>query len=1041
MRSFFRFFAERHTLANLMTIVVILLGLNALMQIQRDQYPKVDYGQINILTHYSGASPEDVELNVTNKIEDELISVIGIQRMTSVSMENVSSIDVIIDPDVNQDEVKRAVRDAVGRVSDLPQEVTDTPLITEIKSSMFMIIEVGISGDLPYRELRELARLFEKKLKAISGVARVDRVGYRAREIQVEIRPEALDQYQISFGEVISAIGRRNIRSTAGTLESYTTEKNLVTLAHFREPMEVGDVIIRSTPGDLLIKVKDLAIVKDDFEEERVFSRINGKSAISFVVRKSESADIIRTVDAIKKLIDIESKNLPEGVEILYSNDVSHYVRNRLDVVVSNGLMGLVLVVIMLTVFLNLRTAFWVALGIPVTLMGVIFLMPFFDVYLDSISLASMILVLGILVDDAIIISENIYRRREQGDSPLAAAVEGVREVAAPVVTTILTTFLAFAPMFFLSGQLGKFVFVIPLVVSLALFISLLEGFLILPSHLVPGLHHYSEGNGESGRHRWFNVLKEHYQRLVVRLLRFRYLLMVWFIIVLLGSLWYAGNFMKFILFPTSGADRFYVLIELPTGTPLHATSDKVLEIEAQVANLPDDELDSFITRVGTQPVGTGQVVSENYAFISVSLTPFAERSRTADQIVSSLRKKTNQLAGYTKIAYVTDAGGPAVGKPIEIRIAGAEDELRTKLADSVETFLATIEGVTDVERDDKPGKDQVEIQIDYDKLALLGLTVADVAQNLRTAYDGEIVSRIRYGDEDVNFRVKLSSQATNGQKDLNELLELLIPNRKGELVKLKSAASFQIGPGTADYRHYDGERTVTVTAELMPDTTTPLAVTRAVFDHFNLGGDWPGMRFVVGGEAEETQKSMRSLLTALGFAAIGIYFLLILLFNSMTQPFLVMIAIPFGISGVIIAFAFHGEPLGFVAMMGVIGLSGVVVNDSLVMFSHINQLVRERPDERTLTLVAEGAANRLRPVIITTLTTAAGLIPLAYGIGGSDPVMAPMALALGYGLLFATPLTLVLVPCLYLMYGDLGKISTRIVSSPFFRGSNDTIL
>ncbi len=1020
MESFFRFFAERHLLANLLSIMVILLGISTLIDIKRDTYPLVDFGMMSVTTLYPGASPEDVELNVTNKIEAELKTVTGIDNFQSFSMENVSVIYITIDIDASdQEKVKREIREAVNRVTDFPEEVTESPRIAEHNSiDMQPVIEVGVTGDLPYRELREYARLFEKKLKAVPGVSRLDRIGFRAREIHVEVSPDAVEAYQIPMHEIISAIQRRNIRSTGGTFESYTSEKDLVTLAQFRDPQEVGGVTVRSSFDGPLIKVKDIAVVKDDFEEERVLSRMNGRSTISFPVYIVEKADVIRTCDAVKALVASERESLPEGVEILYANDLSRIVGNSFDVVLSNGLMGLVLVIVLLTLFLNLRMAFWVAMGIPVSMFGAIFLLPRFGVFLDSITLSGLILVIGIIVDDAIIIAENVYQRWEKGESPVDAAVRGAHEVFKPVVTAVLTTFLAFAPMFFMPGIFGKFVFVIPLAISLTLFVSLSESLVALPSHLVPGMT--GQKVRSSGRS-WFVALRDWYRGALIPILRLRYLLIPLFIALLAGSLWYAGSYMKFVLFPSEMADSFYLIIELPTGTSLQATSDKVREVEELVAGLPDEELSSFNTWIGTNVLINAE--SQNYAAMRVNLTPYSKRSRNADQIVEDLRLKTNDLSGFEQIVYSIETGGPPVGKPVSLRIIGSDDRVRTALADSLEVFLGNIAGVKDISRDDKAGKDQVEIRIDYDRLARMGLTVADVAQNVRIAYDGEVVTSVRYGDEDVDFRVIIQE---NARRQIRYVNELLIPNQQGRLITLKAVATLQSSPGPTDYRHHDGERTVTIEADVDQETTTPLEVTKAVFDHFDLDRNWPGLRLSLGGEQIETEKSMAGLFRTLVIAVIGIYFLLVLLFNSFTQPFYVIVAIPFGIIGVIITFALHGEPFGFVAIMGIIGLSGVVVNDSLVLVNHLNLLRRQRPEDNIREIVAEGTSDRLRAIILTTLTTVVALLPLAYGLGGTAVFMAPMALALGWGLVFATLLTLILVPCLYTIGQDIRGLFVR---------------
>jgi len=1067
MRAIFDFFTKRHMLATLFTIGIILLGLNSLRTLRRDQFPEVDIGEVVITTVYPGASPEDVELNVTNKLENELKKVTGIDRVTSTSMENLSVIDVTIDPDAkDMAKVKSDIREAVGRVTNFPEEVTESPLVTEITTAIFPIIEVGISGDVPYSELREIAKQFEKKLKAVPGVSSLEKYGYRAREIKVEVNPSRIDQYQIPLREIIQAIQARNIRLTGGTFESFTSEKNVVTLAQFRKPVEVGDVIVRSTFEGPLITVKDLAVVRDDFEEEEILSRIEGRQTISFIVNKTESADIIRTTKAIKNLVSEESgKGIFAGhvvledeieqkagifeavksritgekaqkyiyrygtVQILYANEAAKYVKSSFQTVLTNLGIGLVLVIMMLTIFLNFRTAFWVALGIPFSIFGVFFLMPVFGTFLDTISLAALILVIGIIVDDGIIISENIVFRRHLGESPLEAAVNGVNEVFLPVLTTVLTTFLAFVPIFFMKGMLGKFIFVIPLMVSLALFLSLFEALFALPAHLKRGLEKASTGIQRRIIPQWFEVLKSIYNKFARGFLKGRYPIFIVFIGVFIAALLYMKTNMDFILFPTKGAERLAIYIECPMGSSLQGTSEKVKEIEAIVEQIPDDELDTYITRVGVIGwVGRG----ENYANILVGLTPFSEgglfqkggRTRTVDEIIEEIRQKTNGLEGFEKITFEIDAGGPPVGKPVSLRVMGNNDEIRRDLSDKIMEFLAGIEGVKDIDRNDKLGKDQIEIKINYNRLARMGLTVADVAQNVRIAYDGQVVTSLRDGDEDVDFRVQLTERA---RKESKYLQNLLIPNVQGRLIKLLEVARLKTGPGPSAYRHFDGERTTTISADVVTDVTTPLNVTNAVLANFNnIEKLWPGMQLRAGGEAEETQQSIQDIITTFAIAIVGIYFLLVLLFNSFTQPLLVMVAVPFGFVGVIVALALHGEPLGFMALIGSIGLAGVVVNDSLVLVSHLNEIRKQNPDMPMRELVALGATNRLRAIVLTTLTTVAGLLPLAYGLGGTSLYMSPMALSLGYGLLFATPITLILVPCLYMIFYDIGRLLTR---------------
>ncbi len=1026
MRNFIHFFAKRGTLANVFTFMVIFMGLNALMVIQRDTFPNVDFDEVVITTRYPGASPEDVELNVTNKIEKELKEVDGLNRVTSFSMENISIVHLKLDPDSkDKKKVKTDIRDAVARVSSLPLEVTENPNIRELTTATAIpIIEVGITGDIPYTELREIARRAEKRLRSVPGVASLTKYSYLDREIKVEINQDKLKKYQIPAQEVVTAIRNRNIRSTGGSFESFTSGKNIVTLAQFDDPQQVGEAIVRVGEDGSLVRIRDLAVIKDGFEPEKVRSRMNGKSAISFIVYKKESADMIRTVDAIKALVEENRHRLPASASIEYSNDQSRIVRNRLEVVTVNGVMGLALVLIMLTLFLNLRLAFWVAMGIPVTLLGTLFLLPLFGAYLDSIALAAMILVIGIIVDDGIVIGENIWRQRELGLAPLEAAVEGTASVFRPVLTTILTTALAFAPMFFMSGTLGDFVFVIPLVVVLALLVSFAEITIAMPAHLIAGSKPgQSLSTGETQR---FQTFKNGFERLLRRILNLRYGVLGLFCLLLAGSFWYAGKYLDFVLFPSQSADELHITVELPSGSSLEHTTKKIQEVEALVQNLPSGELDSFVTRIGNHgEFNMGE--NENWAFLGVYLTPYATRDRNADEIVEDLRGKFSKLEGITNFNFIVDSGGPPVGRPITLRVVGSNDELRNNLADKIIAQLGQIPGVKDIDRDDKLGKDQVRIDLDFIRLADAGLTVADIAESVRLSYDGEIVTSVRYGEDDVEFRVILDEKA---RSSVNALQELVVPNQQGRFVQLHEIGNLVNGPGPSNYFHFDNERTITITAGVDTNKVTPLQATNAVQAAINIDQDWPGMRLLVGGEAEETQSSMGSLIIASATAAVGIYLILLLLFNSVVQPLVVMLAIPFGLIGVIFAFAVHQQALGFLAMLGVIGLIGIVVNDSLILVNLVNDLRKSHPQSAFVDLIAEATKTRVRPILLTSITTVAGLLPMAYGLGGSDPFSAPMALAMGYGILFATPLTLILLPCMLAILQDFRQIVMRFSST-----------
>ncbi len=1025
MKNAIRFFANQPTLAYVFTFLIIFMGISSLSVIQRDNFPSVDMLEMTVTTRYPGASPEDVELNVTNEIEEELKEVDGIDRYTSFSMENISIVHIWIDREMrDKNKVKTDIRDAVSRVSALPVEVDEDPVVEEITTSASIpVIELGLTGDVPYSLLRTVARRAEKALLALPGVRSVNKYGYLDREIKVEISNDALERYQVAPHEIVNAIHNRNIRATGGSFESYTSEKNIVTLAEFTDPMEAADVIVRFTEGGSTIRVKDLALLRDDFEPAKVLSRMNGTPAISFEVFKKESSDIIRTVDAVKQLVAESQDQLPEGISFEYSNDKSRLVENRLNVVVSNGLIGLGLVMLMLSVFLNWHSAFWVALSIPVVLLGTLFLLPIFGAFLDTIAMGAMILIIGIVVDDGIVVAENIWRSREMGMAPLDAAVDGASSVAKPVITTVVTTALAFTPMFFMTGMLGDFIYVIPLVVVLALSISLVDTLFIMPAHLISGAHG-GRAVERPAQDRWFVRLREIFRVILQRLLPARYTVIAVFVGLMIAAFLYAAKFMDFVLFPTQSADEFYVLAELPSGSSLEHTEEKIQAVEALIAALPENELASYTTRIGTHGwYNLGE--NENWALIGVYLTAFAKRDRNADEIVNSLRAQSDELDGFENFTYVIDSGGPPIGRPVQLRIIGSDDQQRRSLADAIVAELEKVDGVSDIERDDKSGKDQIVVDLDYIRLAEQDLNVADVARNLRLAYDGEIVTSVRYGDEDVDFRVILEEEARGSAEVLGNLV---IPNSAGRFVKLQEVADFRLDAGPSNFYHYDNERTITVTANIDKEKTTSLLATTAVLSAIDIQSDWPGMRIIAGGEAEETQKSMSSLVVAFAIAAVGIYLVLLLLFNSLTQPLVVMFAVPFGLIGVIFAFAIHGEAIGFLAMLGVIGLVGIVVNDSLILVNLVNRMREMDADISAKSAVVRATKHRLRPILLTSVTTVAGLLPMAYGIGGSDPFSAPMALAMGYGILFATPLTLILLPCLLLVQDDVRTFAREAI-------------
>ena len=1018
MKPFIRFFAERHALAFVITLTIVLFGGSALLTINRDVLPNVNMEELDIITAYPGGSAEDVELKVTIKIEEALKEVDGLDSVTSVSLENQSNVHVKIDRGVRDvEKVKREIRNALDKIVDFPEAVTDRPRVIELSTDLFAVIEISVSSeDIDYRELRDIAKDLKQKVLDLRQVSNVREHGLLEREVKIKINSEKAKQLHVSGNDVVNAIKARNVRASAGTIDSYDAEKSVVTLSEFQDPLDVGDVIVRSSFGGPSVYVKDIAEVIDSFEPEIYRARVNGSRAISFEVIKKASADIIDTADAVKALAEVENERYQGKVSIQTSGDASRIVKNRLSVVQNNGLIGLAFVLVMLVLLLNLRVAFWTALGIPIALLGAIFFLPVFDITLNAIAMAGLIIVIGIVVDDAIVVSENITRHSEMGKTPIDAAVDGTAEVFKPVLTTILTTILAFSPMFFIDGVLGDFVFVIPLVVCVALIVSFIESIFALPSHLISGFTGKTSSvvSAVKKQGQWFEkYLLNPFSKIVNVSLRNRYLIIVFFIVLLMGSLYYAKNHIDFILFPTDSSEEVDVAIELPTGASLDATTEVVKKVEQMLLDLPSSELNSFVVRIGR--VGRNTLLSgNNYAYMTVYLTPYDTRERGARQIVKELQEGVSSIENAI-ISFRITAGGPPVGKPISLRVTGNDDALRNRLVDHIIEKLQQMDGVSGIDADNKKGSEQIEVMLDYNKVAQLGLTVSTIAQKLRLAFDGEIATSVRYGDDDVEFRVQLDEAST---KDIDKLGSMTVANNQGRLIPLKQFAEFKVTTSLSVFSHYQNKRSTMITADVDIDILTPIEATQTILSQIDLT-QWSGMNVFSDGEADESQKSVGSLGAAFLIAMVSILLILVLLFGSLVKPLIVLSVIPFGLIGVIWAFVFHGMPISFIAAIGVIGLTGVLVNDSLILVDYADTVKKANPRYTYFEAVFEAVKTRFRPILITSLTTVSGLIPLAYGFGGSDPLMAPMALAMGYGVMLATPLALILIPCILLVYDD----------------------
>jgi multidrug efflux pump subunit AcrB len=1060
--SFVEYFLSKSLFVNLLTFLILLVGGFTAANMNREAFPNINFDIVTVTTIYIGAAPADVEKLVTKPLESAIKEVDGVKEFRSASLENRSGIVITIDPNVkNSQKVVDEIKSAIDRVQDLPKDVDD-PIVTEITTARQPVIEVHLTSVmkdgkplLSAKELRDQAKILEDKLKNLPSVARITKRGWRDREMKVDLLPDRMNALSISSTQVVNSLRARNINFPGGNISENAREIIVRTVGEFDSAEEIENVFVRSNDAGRSVRIKDIARVSEGFEDSDYLDKSNGETAIALTIIKREKSDAIVVVDESKKVVQefIESTN--GTVKFAFVNDLSKFIRRRLGVLTSNAMSGLLLVTASLFVFLGWRMALMTALGIPISIAMTFIAMSYFGMTLNLISMLGLIIVVGILVDDAIIICENVYRHLEMGEEPFEAALRGTSEVLAPVLATVTTTIAAFGPMLFMTGIFGKFIYSIPMVVILSLSSSLFEAFFMLPSHL----YDISKANDLKGEvkdesHWFLNFKKNNYLPLLSFALKHKLIMTSSLLGLFVFSLVLQGMFGKFKLFP-GAIETFQIRVHASTGLTLEETDRYIQSIENVLKTLPSTELENFISRIGIiqkDPNDPFTKRGKNYAQILVYLTPEDSRDRSTEKVIEYIRHNTKYMLNDKALLLLEEkitkeastrksseeiqtvpilpqfknlegklvnlefeklAGGPPVGKPVAIEIKGDDFDTLQKIGNEYREVLNKIPGVVDIGDDFNEGKDEIRITVNESLSSFAGVSVQSLSLAINTALQGAVSTKIKRADEEVDVRVRFPEEY---RTSLSHLDKVYVNNLVGNMIPVSRLTNSSRSPGRASINHLDGKRLLTVTANIDETLTTSRKVntdTKALGEKIIL--KYPGYTVRFSGENKDTEESMASLGRAFGVGLIIIYMILASLFKSLTQPFIVMSAIPFAVIGVIFAFLLHNQPLSFLSFLGIIGLAGVVVNDSIVLVDCANQLKMDNPKITTYDLLMETGSIRLRAVILTTVTTVLGLLPTAYGIGGKDPFLVPMALAFGWGLAFATFITLIMVPVFYL--------------------------
>ena len=1028
----------RHSVApNLLMLFLLGGGFFMALRIKQEVFPEFDLDLVTITVPYPGASPEEVEQGIILSIEEGVRGITGVEEVTAVAREGAGIVTAELEEGIDAQRVYQEIQQEVDRITTIPEDAEKPEVVLATRRRQ--VVSLAVYGETDEHALRDLAEQVRDQLLQDPQITQIDLIPDRTFEVSIEVPQENLRAYDLTLAAIADRIRRASIETPGGSVKTEAGEILLRMKERRDWASEFGEIPIITSATGTELRVCDLGRVTDTFEETYRIFTYNGHPAIGIDVYRVGDQSPIGVSDAVRAQLNPVTTNLPPGILLDIVHDMSDIYRQRLELLLRNGFLGLMLVLVLLTVFLEHKLAFWVTMGIPISFLGTFLFLPGLSVTINMITMFAFIIALGIVVDDAIVVGENIFEYRQQGLDLVEAAIRGARDVAVPVTFSILTNIVAFAPLAFVPGFMGKVFALIPLVVVSAFLISLIESLFVLPAHLA---HSQREGGTFLGRaaHRVHDrlsatitrLIEQRFRPLLNAVLQFRYLAAGTAVaILLLAGGFIASGRMGFVLMPKVEGDEVDATAVLPYGSPLSrliTVRDELAQSLQQVA--ADHNDDQLVRSIEAR-------IEDNQVFITGFLTEPDVRPITTAHTTQLWRERTGPIEGLESLRFQSDRRGPGSGKAVTIELAHRDIAVLDHASSNLAASLAQFPNVTDIDDGYTPGKEQ----LDFTMLPAgrsLGLTANDVARQLRSAFYGAEALRQQRGRNEVKVMVRLPKADRVREYDVESFI-VQIP--AGLDVPLGQVTEVKRGRAYTVINRRDGRRTVSVTADVVPhdDTEQVLATVRASILP-NLIAEYPGLSCSFQGHQEDMRESLASLRNGFILALLMIYVLLGIPFRSYIQPLIVMTSIPFGIIGAVLGHLIMGYSLSVISMMGLIALSGVVVNDALVLIEYANRLRSSGTTPHDAMLAA--GVRRFRPVLLTTITTFGGLAPMIFETSRQARFMIPMALSLGYGILFATAITLLLVPCLYLIIEDLKRIfvgsatSTTVaeVSSPVTR-------
>ena len=1042
--------------ANLLMVVIIVVGGMSAYNLRRETFPQISFDIVQVQTIFPGATPEEIEESVVVKIEEAIKSVEGIQDIISQSLESSGVVLARLKSGVDNRRVLEDIQNEVEKIDTFPEDA-EPPRYEELAERR-KVINIAVYGEQPERTLKEVATRVRDDLLASEFISQVRIFGTRDYEISIEVSEESLRRHGLTFEEIRQVVQRSSLNLPGGSIKTPTQDIVVRTAGQRYTGLEFAMVPLLTRPDGTVVTLDEVARVSDGFVDAWRIGRFNGTPSVLVSVFRTSEEDALVIADSVRRYVAEQAPQLPDGLSMSVWADDSAITKSRLELLSRNGLQGLFLVLLSLWLFMNLRLAFWVAAGLAVALLGGLWILILYGGTLNMITMFAFIMALGMLVDDAIVVGENIYSHWRRGKPPVQAAIDGATEVAVPVIGAVATTVAAFVPLFIMKGILGKFVAVMPVAVVATLLGSLLECMVILPPHLA---HALPEGGYQTPRRgirrlaqrirggidnalEWF-ILRV-YMPVLKRAMAWRLVVAASALAILMlmfGLL--LGGHLEFELFPDRDTDTILARLTMPQGTPLAQTAAATARLEAAARELDnhfrpaDPESDGVVEQIMTV-VGINSdfepEVGSHVGEVTVELLAAEQRGISSNLLADTWRDLSGDVPDALELIFMSEDIFP-IGKPIEVRLMGDDFTAMREAAMRLEAELATYPGVLDISNDFRPGKMEVQLAL---KPAgrVLGITLADLAGQVNQGFYGAEALRLQRGRDDVKVVIRYPESERRSLGDLDNI-RIRTPN--GNEVPFGEVATATLRRGFAVIKRTDRQRALTVTADVDSTKATAEKILAALDEDFlpRLLADYENMRYSFEGQHKETQRSVGSLFRGFIIAMLLVYTILAVIFRSYAQPLVVMSVIPFGFIGAVVGHLIMGHVLSLISLFGLVALSGVLVNDSLVLVDFINRARRQGTP--LFEAVLAGGQQRFRAIILTSVTTVAGLSPILFEKSVQAQFLIPMAISMSFGLMGATILVLVLVPALYLLLHDVQSIGRWLRTGSFAEKSHDSTL